>query len=160
LPGARLLSLEVKNLADLDAPLVLAMKIRVQSFALPRGGELVIAPPFQLRLTGLASLRERETPLYISEQASTRSQVRLRVSLPEGARVVTPFERSAREGSPRLRSPHRDPGGPRPARRVLGVSSVRSRRGRVSPARGGRRARAGIALAVIWRDHPDSRRST
>ena len=91
LPGARLLSLDVKNLADLDAPLILAMKIRVQSFALARGSELVIAPPFQLRLSGLGGLPARETPLYISEQLSMRSVVRLRVTLPEGARVVTAF---------------------------------------------------------------------
>ncbi|NUQ78856.1 MAG: hypothetical protein HUU21_35475, partial [Polyangiaceae bacterium] len=89
LPGARLLSLNVKNLAELDAPLVLAMKIRAQGFALARGNELVIAPPFQLRLAGLGGLPVRETPLYISDQLSTRQVVRLRVTLPEGARVVT-----------------------------------------------------------------------
>jgi hypothetical protein len=91
IPGARLLSLKVKNLAQLDAPLILAMKMRVQSFALVRGNELVIAPPFQIRLAALGGLPARETPLYISEQLSMRSVVRLRVTLPEGARVVTAF---------------------------------------------------------------------
>lgn len=88
LPGARLLSLEVKNLAELDAPLILAMKVKMASFARVRGGELVISPPFPMRLAALASLPTRETPLYISEQIASRSTVLLRVTLPERARPI------------------------------------------------------------------------
>ena len=51
----------------------------------------MIAPPFQVRLAGFGGLPVRETPLYISEQLSLRSAVKLRVTLPEGARVVTGF---------------------------------------------------------------------
>jgi len=57
LPGARLREIEVKNLGDLDAPLVLAMKIEQSSFARPRGTQLVIAPPFGLNLGNLATRR-------------------------------------------------------------------------------------------------------
>jgi hypothetical protein len=89
LPGARLLALEVENLADLDAPLVLAMKIRMPNFARPQGGELVISPPFLVHLSNLAGLPARETPLYISEAIATRSVVNLRVKLPAGANVAT-----------------------------------------------------------------------
>ena len=53
------------------------------------GPELVVSPPFALRLSGLAQLPTRETPIYISEQMSTLSIVDLRVVLPEGAKVTT-----------------------------------------------------------------------
>jgi hypothetical protein len=89
LPGARLLSVEVKNQANLDAPLTLAMKVESPSFARRRDNVLVISPPFQVRLGSLASLPERETPLYLSEQVATQNTVRLRVELPDGARVAT-----------------------------------------------------------------------
>jgi tetratricopeptide (TPR) repeat protein len=93
LPGALIDSLEVRHLHDLDAPLTLEMKVRMPNFAKIRAGaggpELVVSPPFALRLSGLATLPARETPLYISEQISTLAIVDLRVVLPEGARVVT-----------------------------------------------------------------------
>lgn len=89
LPGARLVDLEVKNLADLDAPLVLAMKIEHTTFARPRGSELLVSPPFQMNLLSLAALPVRETPLYLSEQLSNRTVVDLRIKLPAGARVTT-----------------------------------------------------------------------
>jgi tetratricopeptide (TPR) repeat protein len=87
LPGARLLSLQVKELASLDVPLTLSMKLEMPSFARPREGGLVISPPFAMELAGLASLPSRETPLFVSEQMTTRSEVRLVVQLPKGARV-------------------------------------------------------------------------
>jgi hypothetical protein len=89
LPGARLEDLEVQNAAELDAPLVLAMKIRMPNFARAQGRELLIPPPFLVHLANLVGLPSRETPLYISEQVATRSVVRLRVKLPEGAEVLT-----------------------------------------------------------------------
>jgi hypothetical protein len=87
LPGARVISVEVKNLLDLDAPLVLAMKLEMSSFARPRGGELLVSPLFPLRLGALATLERRETPLYISESIATRLAVKLRIKLPDGAKV-------------------------------------------------------------------------
>jgi hypothetical protein len=89
LPGARLLSIVVQNLGDLDAPVTLAMKIEASSFARPRGSELVLSPPFQVGLAALAALPERETPLYLSEQVSTRNVVKLRIKLPDGAKVLS-----------------------------------------------------------------------
>jgi len=85
----------VKELASLDVPLTLSMKLEVPSFARPREGGLVISPPFAMELAGLASLPTRETPLYVNEQMTTRSEVRLVVRLPKGARVgseVAAFE--------------------------------------------------------------------
>ncbi|HRI63273.1 MAG TPA: hypothetical protein PK156_03525 [Polyangium sp.] len=89
LPGARLRKLEVKNLSELDAPLVLSMNLEMNDFARVNRNEIVISPPFTVRLGALASLPARETPLYISEQSAMFSTVHLRIKLPEGARVVT-----------------------------------------------------------------------
>lgn len=89
LPGARLRKLDVKNLAELDAPLVLAMNLEMNDFARVNGNEIVISPPFTVRLGALATLPSRETPLYISEQSAMFSTVLLRVKLPEGAKVTS-----------------------------------------------------------------------
>jgi thioredoxin-like negative regulator of GroEL len=89
LPGARLRKLDVKNLSDLDAPLVLAMNLEMNDFARVNGNEIVIAPPFTVRLGALASLPSRETPLYISEQSAMFSTVHLRIKLPDGAHVTS-----------------------------------------------------------------------
>ena len=94
LPGARVVSIDVKNLASLDEPLVLHMKLEMSSFARAAGGELLIAPMFPLRLRALADLPSRETPLYISESLATRVTVKLRIKLPPGARVATALEPS------------------------------------------------------------------
>lgn len=91
LPGARLMDLDVKNVEDLDAPLVMSMKVKMQNFGLPRDGGMVISPPFQVRLGGLVALPVRETPLYISESASVKVKVNLKVTLPEGAKVLSPL---------------------------------------------------------------------
>ncbi|AKT43342.1 hypothetical protein [Chondromyces crocatus] len=89
LPGARLLDMEVKNLATLDAPLVLVMKARMPNFARRQGDELVITPPCLVHLSNLATLTTRETPLYISEGVSTRSVIRFQVKLPANAELTT-----------------------------------------------------------------------
>jgi cellulose synthase operon protein C len=94
LPGARVISIDVKNLTSLDAPLVLHMKLEMSSFARPAGGELLIAPMFPLRLRALADLPQRETPLYISESLATRVTVKLRIKLPSGAHVATKLQPS------------------------------------------------------------------
>jgi cellulose synthase operon protein C len=95
LPGARVISVEVKNLADIDQPLELAMKLEMSSFARPQGKELLVPPPFPMMLSKLAQLPSRETPLYISEQLATRVEMKLTVKLPQGARVTTPLEPAA-----------------------------------------------------------------
>jgi cellulose synthase operon protein C len=93
LPGALLDSLDIVDLDNLDAPLTLQMKVRMPNFAKLRAGaggrELVISPPFAMRLSGLATLPARETPIYIGETMATLSVVDLKVVLPDGARVTT-----------------------------------------------------------------------
>ncbi len=95
LPGARVISVEIKNLADIDQPLELAMKLEMSSFARAQGKELLVPPPFPMQLSKLAQLPTRETPLYISEQLATRIELKLTVKLPQGARVTTALEPSA-----------------------------------------------------------------
>jgi hypothetical protein len=95
LPGARVTSVEVKNLADIDQPLELAMKLEMSSFARSQGKELLVPPPFPMQLAKLAQLPTRETPLYISEQLATRVELKLVVKLPAGARVTTGLEPSS-----------------------------------------------------------------
>jgi hypothetical protein len=88
-PGARLLKLDVKNLAELDEKLTLKMELSVANFARSQEGQLVLSPPFVVHVGNLAALPARETPLYLSEQIATRSEVHLRVKLPPGARLAT-----------------------------------------------------------------------
>jgi hypothetical protein len=92
LPGARVISVDVKNAAELDEPLVLHLKLEMSNFARSAGGELVISPLFPMHLGPLAALPARETPLYISESDSSRIAVLLRIKLPPGAKVATPLE--------------------------------------------------------------------
>ena len=101
LPGARVISVEVKNLAAIDQPLELAMKLEMSSFARAQGKELLVPPPFPMQLAKLAQLPSRETPLYISEQLATRVELQLTVKLPPGARVSTGLEPAAVENDGR-----------------------------------------------------------
>lgn len=101
LPGARVISVEVKNLADIDQPLELGMKLEMSSFARAQGKELLVPPPFPMQLSKLAQLPTRETPLYISEQLATRVELKLTVKLPAGAKVVTGLEPASIENDGR-----------------------------------------------------------
>jgi tetratricopeptide (TPR) repeat protein len=101
LPGARVISVEVKNLSDIDQPLELGMKLEMSSFARSQGKELLVPPPFPMQLAKLAQLPSRETPLYISEQLATRVELQLRVKLPAGAKVTTALEPASVENDGR-----------------------------------------------------------
>jgi tetratricopeptide (TPR) repeat protein len=97
LPGARVVTAQVKNLAQIDEPLVLHMKLEMSSFARPTSGELLVSPMFPMRLGKLTQLPSRETPIYISEGFASRIAVKLRIKLPDGARVATPPSPSSAE---------------------------------------------------------------
>ncbi len=89
LPGARVLSLGVKNLEDLDAPLVLELELEVSALARKSGTSLVMAPPFasSVRLANLTTLEKRETPLLLPPALALRLEVKLSVELPKGAKL-------------------------------------------------------------------------
>jgi hypothetical protein len=85
LRGARLLNFKIEQLDDLDSPLSIRMGAEMPNFAQPTGGELVIGPPFTLRISQLTALPARQTPLLMTD--ATRRDVTVRVKLPAGFRV-------------------------------------------------------------------------
>ncbi len=88
LPGARLVKLDIVDRTDLDKPLTFRMKIEVSDFARKRGGGLVIRPPLLLKVSPLAALESRTTPLLLPD--ATHSEVHLSVHLPAGASIAMP----------------------------------------------------------------------
>jgi len=95
LRGARLLKHTLRHRDDLDNPLLIESRVEVGSFAQLAGGVLILSPPFTPRISQLATLPARQTPLLIDE--ATHQEVRLRIGLPRGAEVesgVAPAELS------------------------------------------------------------------
>jgi len=106
LPGARLASLDVKGLENVDGPLILDMKLEVSAFAKQRGADLVISPPFAVRFGPLVSLPKRETPILLAGAAAIRIQVKLTVELPPGAHMSSVPEPREAENDGRKFSVH------------------------------------------------------
>lgn len=88
LRGARLVSYKVEQLDQLDAPLTLRLTVEVPTFAQSSGTRLILTPPFSPRISQLATLPTRQTPLLFAD--ATHQEVRLKLALPPGARVETP----------------------------------------------------------------------
>jgi cellulose synthase operon protein C len=87
IPGARLGKFSVENQADLDQPIVMRMSVEVTDFTRRRGRDLVLVPPFAIRIAQLARLPRRQTPLVLNEP--TYASIRLTFKLPPDARVVS-----------------------------------------------------------------------
>ena len=85
LPGAELLDFAIEGQKDLDAPLVVEMQAGVGHFAEVDAERSVIEPPLMPRLTRLATLPERQTPLLIRE--SMHQSARLEIALRPGTSV-------------------------------------------------------------------------
>ncbi|MCC6216376.1 MAG: hypothetical protein IT376_16060 [Polyangiaceae bacterium] len=126
LRGARLTRHEILHLDDLDRPLVIRMYAEVASFARPEGGGLVFAPPFVPRLSQLATLPERQTPLLLTD--STEQRVVVRVTLPPGARARVAARRELAHGGMKVVVADRLEGG-----RLVLDRSVRLAAGRIQP---------------------------
>jgi hypothetical protein len=93
IPGARLGKIAIENQSDLDQPIVMRMGIEVSEFTRRRGRDLILVPPFAIRISQIARLPRRQTPLLLGEP--TYASIHLSLKLPEGARVVsslTPVE--------------------------------------------------------------------
>jgi tetratricopeptide (TPR) repeat protein len=89
--GPELRGLELKSYAldhfdDLDSPLVIRAKARIPAFAQRSADMLLIAPPFGPRVSQLAALPQRQTPLLMAE--ATHREINLRLVLPSGAVLV------------------------------------------------------------------------
>jgi cellulose synthase operon protein C len=87
IPGARLGKVSVENQADLDQPIVMRMSVEVSDFTRRRGRDLVLAPPFPIRISQIARLPHRQTPLLLGEP--TYARVRLSFKLPAGAKITS-----------------------------------------------------------------------
>lgn len=85
LPGAELFEFAIEGQNELDAPLVVQMQAGVTKFAEVDAGRTVIEPPLMPRLTRLASLPERQTPLLIRE--AMHQSARLEIALEPGTQV-------------------------------------------------------------------------
>ncbi len=87
LRGARLVKYELEHVEDLDAPLGIHMSAEMPGFAHPTDGGLAIAPPFTPRISALATLPSRQTPLLIVD--ASNQVVEVAVELPPGAVLDT-----------------------------------------------------------------------
>jgi hypothetical protein len=83
LRGARLTKHSIEHMGDYDAPFILHMQAEMSAFAQASGKDLAISPPFSPRVSQLATLPARQTPLLVGE--ATYQEVRLKISLPSGA---------------------------------------------------------------------------
>jgi cellulose synthase operon protein C len=85
LPGAELFEHSIEGQGDLDAPLVVEMQAGLAKFAEVDRDRIVIEPPLMPRLTRLASLPERQTPLLIRE--AMHQSARLEIAIEPGTQV-------------------------------------------------------------------------
>jgi cellulose synthase operon protein C len=102
LRGVELASYVIEGVSDPDAPIRIKTKSRTRAFAQAVGGVLIIQPPaFGPRLSQLATLAARQTPLIIVDSSS--QSVKLEVSLPRGAKLeAAPSPRHFEDGERRV----------------------------------------------------------
>src|SRR5450432_1871892 len=87
LRGLELQSYALDHFDDLDNPLVIRAKAKIPGFAQRSGNMLLIAPPFGPRISQLAALPQRQTPLLMVE--ATHREINLRILLPKGAELAS-----------------------------------------------------------------------
>jgi tetratricopeptide (TPR) repeat protein len=127
LRGARLITHKVEALEQLDAPLTLRMTVDVPSLAQQSGGGLLLEPPYAPRLSQLATLPVRQTPLLLGD--ATHQEVRLSLELPPQAKVAKPQARVVHDGERQVRIRDRLEGSTLVLERVIAFPA-----GRIQPA--------------------------
>ncbi|HEY6081087.1 MAG TPA: DUF3857 domain-containing protein [Polyangiaceae bacterium] len=85
LRGIQLSQYRVDHFDDLDSPLLIYVQGHVQGFAERSGSTLLISPPFGARLSQLAVLPSRQTPLLLVD--ATHQRIKLTLDLPAGAQL-------------------------------------------------------------------------
>jgi tetratricopeptide (TPR) repeat protein len=85
LRGIQLSQYRVDHFDDLDSPLQIHVQGHVQNFAERGPGGLVVSPPFGARLSQLAVLPTRQTPLLLVD--ATHQRIKLTLDLPSGAKI-------------------------------------------------------------------------
>jgi hypothetical protein len=87
IPGARLGELKVENQAELDQPLIMRMDVDVSDFAHRRGNDLILPPPFPVRISQVTGLPRRQTPLLLPQP--TYAKIHVSLKLPPSGRVLS-----------------------------------------------------------------------
>ncbi len=85
LPGARLRDLKLENTKNLGAPLVLRTHLEVPQLARTQGNQVVLTALFPVHLSHLATLPQRQTPLFLPTWAHV--EVKFEVVAARGIRV-------------------------------------------------------------------------
>jgi tetratricopeptide (TPR) repeat protein len=85
LPGSRVRELKLENKQDLGSPLVLRTKLEVPQLARAQGDGLSVTALFAMHLAQLATLPERQTPLFLPSW--THVEVRFEIVVPEKMRM-------------------------------------------------------------------------
>lgn len=127
LPGAELFDHAIEGQADLDAPLVIEMQAGLRKFAEVGADRIVIEPPLMPRLTRLATLPERQTPLLIRE--AMHQSARLEIAIEPGTQVWGLRQGEVEEGEYRVVARDAVKGGTLVLDREVSIAA-----GRVSPA--------------------------
>jgi hypothetical protein len=97
LRGIQLSQYKVEHFDDLDSPLLIHVQGHVQGFAQKASGALVVSPPFGVRLSQLAVLPTRQTPLLLVD--ATHQRIKLKLELPAGAKLEQPAQaRTVKDG--------------------------------------------------------------
>ncbi len=66
------------------------MSIQVSDFVRKRGRDLVLAPPFPIRISQISRLPHRQTPLLLGEP--TYASIHLSFKLPPGSKILSRFD--------------------------------------------------------------------
>jgi tetratricopeptide (TPR) repeat protein len=85
LPGARVRDLKFENAKDLSAPFVLRTRLEVPQLARQQGAEMVVTALFPVHLTHLATLPQRQTPLFMPSWAHV--EVKFEVVVPQSMKM-------------------------------------------------------------------------
>ena len=97
LPGARLRDLKLENQKNLAAPLIVRTHLEVPQFARTQGDQVVLTALFPVHLSHLATLPQRQTPLFLSTWAHV--EVKFEVVVPNKMRVPASLPQGeARDG--------------------------------------------------------------
>ncbi len=84
-PGARVRELKIENKLDLNEPLVVKTRLDVPELARRSGKNLVLRALFPMRISQLATLPTRQTPLLLG--SASHAEIRFTVVVPDSIRV-------------------------------------------------------------------------
>jgi tetratricopeptide (TPR) repeat protein len=85
LPGARLRDLKLENAKNLAAPLIVRTHLEVPQLARTQGDQVVLNALFPVHLSHLATLPQRQTPLFLPTWAHV--EVKFEVNVPKEMRM-------------------------------------------------------------------------